>query len=111
MEEYGLLSLNLKAGFWQVEMDESSKPLTCLYSRTTLVSSECGHMTFGLTNVPAAFQRLMESHLVDLHLSWCIIYLDGVIVLVKTSKRAFKLDMGSSPEIKRRRFKAQTIQM
>ena len=33
-----------------------------------------------LTNAPATFQRLMESCLGDLHLNWCIIYLDDIIV-------------------------------
>ena len=41
---------------------------------------ECVQMPFGLTNVPATFQCLMESCLGDLHLKWCIIYLDDIIV-------------------------------
>ena len=41
-------------------------------------------MPFGLTNAPATFQCLMESCLGDMHLKWCIIYLDDIIVFSKT---------------------------
>ena len=41
-------------------------------------------MPFGLTNAPTTFQCLMESCLGKMHLKWCIIYLDDIIVFSKT---------------------------
>ena len=76
-------SLDLKSGYWQVEMEEESKPLTA-FTVGPVGFFGCERMPFGLTNAPATFQRLMESCLWDLHLNWCIIYLDGIIVFSKT---------------------------
>ena len=41
-------------------------------------------MPFGLINSPATFQRLMDSCLGELHLFWCIIYLDDIVVFCQT---------------------------
>ena len=41
-------------------------------------------MPFGLTNAPATFQRLMESCMGDLHLSFCLLYLDDIVIFSKT---------------------------
>ena len=72
-------SLDLKAGYWQVLMAEDSIPYTA-FMVGPLGFYECVRMLFGLTNAPATFQRLMESCLGDLHLQYCIIYLDDIIV-------------------------------
>ena len=82
-------SLDLKSGYWQVEMDEMSKQLTA-FTVGPLGFYECERMPFGLTNAPATFQRLMESCLGDLHLNWCIIYLDDIIVFSQMPKEHIK---------------------
>ena len=82
-------SLDLKSGYWQVEMEEESKPLTA-FTVGPLGFFECERMPFGLTNTPATFQRLMESCLGDLHLNWCIIYLDDIIVFSETPQEHIK---------------------
>ena len=78
-------SLDLKSGYWQVEMEEESKPLTA-FTVGPLGFYECEHVPFGLTNVPATFQHLMENCLGELHLSWYIIYLDDIIVFSDNPK-------------------------
>ena len=75
-------SLNLKSGYWQVKMDEESKPLTA-FTVGLLGFYECERMPFGLTNTPATFQRLMETCLGDPNLHWCIMYLDDIVIFFK----------------------------
>ena len=72
-------SLDLKSGYWQVKMDEESKPLT-MFTVGPLGFYECDQMPFGLTNTPATFQQLMETCLRDLNFNWCIIYVDEIII-------------------------------
>ena len=76
-------SLDLKSGYWQVEMEDSSKALTA-FTVGPLGFYECEQMPFGLTNAPATSQQLMQSCLDNLHLQYCIIYLDNIIVFFKT---------------------------
>ena len=76
-------SLDLQSGYWQVELTEASQPLT-VFTIKPLRFYKCVQMPFGLTNAPATFQCLMESSLGDMHLKWCIIYLDDIIVSSKT---------------------------
>ena len=69
--------LDLKSGYWQVEIDEESKPLTA-FTVGPLGFYECDRMPFRLTNAPVTLQQLMETYLRDLNLNWCIIYLDAI---------------------------------
>ena len=75
-------SLDLMLGYWQVKMDEESKPLTA-FTVGLLGFYECERMPFGLTNTPATLQRLIETCLGDLNLHWCIIYLDDIAIFSK----------------------------
>ena len=78
-------ALDLKSGYLQVELDEASKPSTA-FRVGPLGLCECKRMPFGLTNAAATFQRFMESCLSELHLNWCIISLDDIIIFLKTPK-------------------------
>ena len=75
-------SLDLKSGYWQVKVDEESKPLTA-FTVGPLGFYECIRIPFELTNAPATFQRLMETCLGDLNLHWSIIYLDDIVIFSK----------------------------
>ena len=66
-----------------MEMEEASKPLTA-FTVGSLGFYECVQMPFGLTNAQATFQHWMNSCLGEMHLKWCIIYLDDIIVFSKT---------------------------
>lgn len=75
-------SLDLKAGYWQVEMVEECKPYTA-FTCGPMGFYECETMPFGATNAPATFQRLMENCLGELNMNWCIVYLDDIIIFSK----------------------------
>ena len=72
-------SLDLKSGYWQVKMDEESKPLTT-FTVVLLGFYKCDQMPFGLTNALVTFKQLMDTCLGDLNLNWCIIYLDDIVI-------------------------------
>ena len=70
-------------------MTEDSKPLTA-FTVGPLGFYKCVQMSFGLTNALATFQHLMETCLGEIHLKWCIIYLDDNIVFSKTPEEHIK---------------------
>ena len=76
-------SLDLKSGYWQVKINENSKPLTA-FIVGPLGFHECDHIPFRLTSAPATFQQLMETCLRDLNLNWYIIYMGNIVIFSKT---------------------------
>ena len=76
-------TFDLNSGFWQVPMDEESKQYTA-FTLGSMGLYECESMPFGLCNAPPTFQRLMQNCLGELNLTYCLIYLDDVIVFYET---------------------------
>ena len=76
-------TFDMNSGFWQVPMNEESKQYTT-FTLGSMGLYECESMPFGLCNAPPTFQRLMQNCLGELNLTYCLIYLDDVIVFSKT---------------------------
>ena len=72
-------TFDMNSGFWQVSMDEESKQYTA-FTSGSMGLYECESMPFGLCNTPPTFQRLMQNCLGELNLTYCLIYLDDMIV-------------------------------
>ena len=100
-------ALDVKLGYWQVEMEEASKPLMA-FTVGLLGFYECNYMPFGLVNAAATFLRLMETCLHDLQLNLCLIYLKNIIVFSKDAKRSPSSVESSLPESKGSRTKIET---
>ena len=75
--------LDLRSGYWQVEMEERDKEKTA-FSVGNLGFYECNRLSFGLCNAPGTFQRLMEKCMGELHLRECLIFIDDILIFSKT---------------------------
>lgn len=74
-------TLDLKSGYWQVEIEDKDKEKTAFSAGDGLWQFSV--MPFGLCNAPATFERLMEHVLRGLQWKTCLIYLDDIIVMGK----------------------------
>lgn len=72
------VSLDLRAGYWQIPLDEESKQFTAFRCVSGLF--EFDKMPFGLSNAPATFQRMMDFLFGDLRFSGVLVYLDDILI-------------------------------
>ena len=78
-------TFDMNSGFWQVPMDEESKQYTA-FMLDSMGLYECESVPFGLCNAPPTFQRLMLNCLGELNLTYCLIYLDDVMIFSQTEE-------------------------
>lgn len=74
--------LDLKSGFYQIEMEEADKQKTAFVC--PLGFWEFNRMPQGITNAPSTFQRLMEQCMGDLNRKEVLVFIDDLIVFSKT---------------------------
>ncbi|UYV79724.1 K02A2.6-like, partial [Cordylochernes scorpioides] len=75
-------TMDLKSGYWQIEVDETDREKTAFVTPDGLFEFEV--MPFGLCNAPATFERIMDNLLRGLKWTICLCYLDDIIVFSKT---------------------------
>lgn len=79
-------TLDLNSGYWQVEVEEESRPLTVFSTPRGVYLFRV--MPFGLKNAPATFMLLMDKVLSGYWYTgeFCQVYLDDILVFSKNFK-------------------------
>ncbi|KAK6027021.1 zinc knuckle [Ostertagia ostertagi] len=78
-------SLDLASGYWQVPLSEKAREISAFTTTSGLFHFNV--LPFGLTNAPAAFQRLMDKVLGNLKGSEVSVYLDDILIATETEQR------------------------
>ncbi|UYV69751.1 hypothetical protein LAZ67_7000606 [Cordylochernes scorpioides] len=75
-------SIDLRSGYWQIEVDEADREKTAFITPDGLY--EFLVMPFGLCNAPATFERMMDKILKGLKWTMALCYLDDIVVYSKS---------------------------
>nr|WPF45145.1 replicase [Hibiscus soymovirus] len=78
-------TLDAKSGYWQLRLEESSKPLTA-FSCPPQNQFEFNVMPFGIKQGPSQYQRFMDNNLKGLE-SISLAYIDDIIVFTQGTKQ------------------------
>ena len=76
------LCLDLVSGYWQMQVADKDRPKTAFSTHRGQFQWKV--MPFGLTNGPASFTHLMNLALDGLTWTYCLVYLDDIIVWSET---------------------------
>jgi hypothetical protein len=75
-------TLDLRAGYWQTEVDRRDADKTAFITRSGQYRFKV--LSMGLANAPSQFQRLMDLVLSGLLWEYCLVFLDDIIVYSAT---------------------------
>ena len=75
-------TLDVAAGYWQIELEKSFKSKACFITQDSLYEFQV--LPFGLHLAPATFQRVMQEVLRGLNWKSVLCYLDDVIIFSNT---------------------------
>ncbi|GFV08715.1 retrovirus-related Pol polyprotein from transposon 297 [Trichonephila clavipes] len=75
-------SMDLRSGYWQIEIDEADREKDGIYYPEAYTSLKS--CRFGLCNAPATFERMMDNLLRHFKWTMCLCYLDDIIVFSET---------------------------
>lgn len=79
-------TLDLKSGYWQLPMEESSKKYTA-FATPDGATYQWRVMAFGLKNAPSTFQRFMAQEVLATFLGkFAMVYLDDIVIYSNTHK-------------------------
>ncbi|GBN76735.1 Retrovirus-related Pol polyprotein from transposon 17.6 [Araneus ventricosus] len=101
-ESQWLTTLDLKSGYWQVDIRPEDREKTAFKTGQGLWQFKI--MRFRLCNAPATFERLMETVLRGLSSEACLVYLDDIIIV----GRAFEDHLNYLRKVYSRGYKKPT---